>query len=163
MVSLVDSEKWAPLIGKLFISFGTIERATYECIRNWSNDLVYERATRTPFQNRVDLAIKLVATQPYSDASKATFVADFQTTKNLATHRNVIAHSPLVLVLFSADGNAAVCEAIASNKEKDRLIEFAELEDIVKQAETLADKINHNLATFRRESVDLASSTRISN
>jgi hypothetical protein len=161
MVSLIDSEKWAPLIGKLFIAFGTVERATHDCIRAWSNDVVYKHVKGMPFARRIDLAIDLVATQPFSDTSKATFIADFQATKILAQQRNVIAHSPLVLVLFSDEGNAAIYEALASNTDEARHIEFDELEDIVKEAEALADKINYNLATFRRESVDRASSARI--
>lgn len=156
MVSLVDKEKWAPLIGRLFISFGSIESVTHDCIRQFSSDVIHKNIKRMPLSRRIDLAIDLVASQPFSEANKSVFVADFRKAQELADRRNIIAHSPLSLVLFREEPDAPMREAIASNTDDERFIEFGELQEAVEQSEAIAEKIHHNMAAFRLEGIELS-------
>lgn len=160
MVSLVDSERWAPLIGRLFIAFGTVERATHECVRSWSNEAVYKHVKKMPLFGRIELAIDLVASQPFSAENKANFVASLRGAKKLAEYRNIIAHSPLALVLFREQPDTPFREAIASNTDDSRFVEFAELQRVVEQAEASAESVQHNLAAFRVERIDFESLNR---
>ncbi len=100
MVSLVDSARWAPLIGRMFIAFGSIERTTHECIRNWAGEIVHKHFAKTPLSARIDLARDLAEAQDATEATKKAFVRSLLNAKNLAQNRNLVAHNPLCLVLL---------------------------------------------------------------
>jgi hypothetical protein len=155
MVSLVDKTKWAPLVGRLFLSFGTIESATHDCIRSWAGEVIYKHVKKTPLTRRIALAIDLLAEQNFSEANKAVFLDHLHKAKALVEHRNIIAHSPLALVLFQEEPGTPFVEAIASNTDEGKLIEFAELQESVEQAEAIAEKIHGALAMFRFESLNV--------
>ena len=155
MVSLVDKTKWATLVGRLFLSFGTIESATHDCIRNWAGEVVYKHVKKMPLTRRIELAIDLLANQEFSEANKALFLGLLKNAKTLVEQRNIIAHSPLALVLFQEEPETPFREAIASNTDENKLIEFAELQEAVKQAEAISENIHGALAMFRFESLNL--------
>ncbi len=46
MVSLVNNGKWAPLIGELFLTFGSIEMAVQKCIKQWTTNVIYEHVKK---------------------------------------------------------------------------------------------------------------------
>jgi hypothetical protein len=155
MVSLVDKTKWAPLVGRLFLSFGTIESATHDCIRNWAGEVVYKHVKKMQLNRRIELAIDLLGKQDFSEANKAVFLGYLKKAKVLVEQRNIIAHSPLALVLFQEEPDAPFREAIASNTNENKLIEFAELQEAVEQAEAISENIHGALAMFRFESLNL--------
>lgn len=148
MSSLVNNERWAPLIGRLFIAFGILENATHECIRQWAGDIVYRHAKKRPFAERIELTMDLANTQSFSEKCKSDFIENLKTVADINKIRNTIAHSPLSLVLFSGESTAAFIEAISDNV-KPRYIEFAELKLKVEQAESSAQKVHQHLAEFR--------------
>jgi len=155
MVSLVDEEKWAPLIGRFFLSFGSIESVTHDCIRIWSGKIIHKHIKNMPLSRRIDLAIDLIAEQSYSDTNKAIFIKDFQQAKILVEQRNLIAHSPLMLVLFQDEPNTPFHEAIVSNTKDGHFVKFEELQEALSLAKTVAERIHHNMAAFRLEGINL--------
>ena len=149
MVSLVDKNRWAPLIGRLFISFGSIENLTHDCVRKWSSSVVYKYVKGIPLSRRIDFAIELLTEQTYPDKEKEAFKVNLRKTKHLVEIRNIIAHSPLALVLFQEETETPFREAIASNSDDSKIIEFEKLQETVEQAEEIVERLHQHLASFR--------------
>jgi tetrahydromethanopterin S-methyltransferase subunit B len=70
-------------------------------------------------------------------------------TKHLVEIRNIIAHSPLALVLFQEETETPFREAIASNSDDSKIIEFEKLQETVEQAEEIVERLHQHLASFR--------------
>lgn len=146
MVSLVDKNRWAPLIGRLFISFGSIESLTHDCILKWSSPVVYKYVKGLSLSRRIDLAIELLTDQKFPDLDKEAFKTHLQKTKHLVEVRNIIAHSPLALIFFQKGEDIPYLEAVTSNS---RTINFEKLQDTVEQVEAVVESLHHHLASFR--------------
>ncbi|VVP89003.1 hypothetical protein PS934_01433 [Pseudomonas fluorescens] len=155
MVSLVDKNQWAPLIGRLFISFGSIESLTHDCIRKWSSSIVYKYVKGMPLSRRIEFAIELLAEQSFPDKEKEAFKANLRKSKSLVEIRNIIAHSPLALVLFQEESDTPFREAIASNSDDSKIIEFEKLQKAVEQTEEIVERLHQHLASFRRFGLNL--------
>ena len=115
MDSLVDPAPWVPLIGRLFIAFGGIERTTHACIREWAGETIHRHVARSRLSARLALAADLADSRDASETVKQEFKASLLQVRNLAKHRNVVAHNPLCLVLLQDGIDSAFLEAIASN------------------------------------------------
>ncbi len=100
MVSLVNNEKWAPLIGELFLTFGSIEMAVQKCIKQWTTDVIYNHVKKDNLSKRIDLLINLVNAQDCSDSNKIVLIENLKAIRKLLEVRNTIAHSPLMLLIF---------------------------------------------------------------
>lgn len=157
MVSLVDEEKWAPLVGHFLIAFGSIERVTHDCIRRWLGEILYKHIMNLPLSPLIELAIDLVSLQPYSDTDKAQFIRDLRNAKILVKQRNLLAHSPLQLVLYDDDPNMPLRETIASIKPNGAVVEFEELSEVVDRVKAIVKSLNHDIAAFRVSTLDLTS------
>ncbi|MES9828205.1 MAG: hypothetical protein ABW201_08070 [Candidatus Thiodiazotropha sp.] len=150
MANLVDLDhKWAILIGRVFIAFGSIERTTHECLKKWLEEPVYPHVKHMKFSSRVDLLIDVTKKQKYSEENTNEFVSNLKEAKELAKKRNLIAHNPLMLCLFQGEGDFV--EAIASNLRDDLTMEFHELEDLMHKSEELASSLIDGTTKFRLE------------
>lgn len=148
MVSLVNNGKWAPLIGDLFLTFGSIEMAVQKCIKQWTTDVIYEHVKKDNLSKRIDLLVNLVKAQDCSDSNKEILVANLRSIKRLLEVRNTIAHSPLMLLIFQ-EGN--VVEAITSSVNDEHYIEIHELETHVINTEKLYYEFISLLANIKME------------
>ncbi len=157
MVKLVDSSRWEPLIGRLFIAFGSIERTTHKCIRDWAGSNIHKHFVRAGLSARIDLAIDLIASQEAEKATKDAYCKSLQKAKQLAKHRNLVAHNPLCLVFFQDELEDSFLEAIAHSTDDNKLLSFDELLSVVEEAEQLAEDITHNFVAFRFEKLDFES------
>jgi len=153
MTKLIDEERWAPLIGRFFIAFGRIESTTHECIRDWAGVRIHKYFARASLSSRLDLARDLVDEEDAEKVTKDHFIAAIAAARDLSKYRNLIAHSPLCLVLFQNEVDTPFLEAIASNTN-DRHILFEELEAAVRSAEKCANELSRAFATFRVEKMD---------
>ncbi|WP_296060749.1 hypothetical protein [uncultured Amphritea sp.] len=157
MVKLVDSSRWEPLIGRLFIAFGSIERTTHQCIRDWAGSNIHKHFVRAGLSVRIDLAIDLTAAQEASEATKDVYCKSLQQAKQLAKYRNLVAHNPLCLVLLQDELEGSFLEAIAHSTDDNKFLSFDELLSIVEEAEQLAEDITHNFVAFRIEKLEFES------
>lgn len=155
MVSLVDSARWAPLIGRMFIAFGSIERTTHECIRNWAGENIHKHFAKTRLSARIDLAQDLAKSLNATEATKEAFCCSLRQAKALAQHRNLVAHNPLCLVLLQDCLDPPFLEAIAHNTEGNKFLSYEQLTEIVENIERCAEELLHNFVAFRVEKLDV--------
>ena len=156
MTKNVDLEnKWAVLIGRLFIVFGGIEKATHDCLKKWVDDTVYTHVKHMRFASRIDLVIDLISKLNHTDKNKDNLIAELKKAKELGKKRNIIAHNPLMLVLFQGESN--FIEAITHNTKEDVTMEFHEFEGIVKKSEEIYANITHGLAMLHLEDCGIIS------
>ena len=150
MAKLVDLEhKWATLIGRVFIAFGSIERQTHECLKKWLGDPAYPHVKNMRLAQRIDLLIDIVKEQDFEKANIDSFVESLNVAKSMARQRNLIAHNPLMLCLFQEE--ADFIEAIVSNVKDDVTMEFHELQDLAERSEELASNLIEGEIKFRLE------------
>ncbi|MET3514683.1 hypothetical protein ABIC63_002462 [Pseudacidovorax sp. 1753] len=157
MVSLVDSEKWAPLIGRVFIACGSIERTTHECIRDWAGEHIHKHFSRARLSQRIDLAHDLARIQDAKESTKEAFCNSLLEAKALIQHRNLIAHNPLCLMLLQDALDQPLIEAIAHTTDDGKFLSYEELAVIVEKVERCAEEIGHNFVAFRVEKIDFES------
>ena len=154
MVSLVDSARWAPLIGRMFIAFGSIERTTHQCIHDWAGETIHKHFARSPLSSRIDLARDLTKSQDAKKATKEAFVDLLLTAKKLAESRNLVAHNPLCLVVLQDTLDNPFLEAIAHNTDDSKLLSYEALVEIVRRTELCAEELVQNFVAFRLEKLD---------
>jgi len=157
MVELVDSARWAPMIGRLIIAFGSIERTTHECIRDWAGEQIHKHLAKARLTSRIDLAMDLASSRNASEIAITEFSASLARARELARYRNLVAHNPLCLVLFQDQMETPFLEAISSNIDENRHLLFDELIEIVEATEACAAKLARDFATFRVEKIDFSS------
>lgn len=150
MVKLVESTNWAPLIGRLFIAFGSIERTTHECIREWAGDTIHKHFSGNTLSRRINLAIDLTESQQATESTKSAFIGSLRLAKELLRTRNLVAHNPLCLVLLQDSLDDPFIEAIAHCTKKDYL-SLHNLVEIVQKVEQCSDELIHNFVAFRIE------------
>ena len=146
----VDPRPWAPLIGRLFIAFGYIEKTTHDCICEWAGETIYKYVARFRFSDRLDLAADLAESRDATQTVKQQFKEALLKARELAKHRNLLAHNPLCLV-FLQDGTDL--EAIA-NIDGDRHMSLGELEELVHAAERCSEDLLDRFVAFRVAKLD---------
>ncbi|MGF6091089.1 hypothetical protein [Pseudomonas sp. 18173] len=157
MVSLVDSARWAPIIGRLFIAFGSIERTTHECIRDWAGEIIHKHFANAPLSARIDFARDLAKAQDATYATQEAFVQSLLSAKKLAQNRNLVAHNPLCLVFFQDSLDRPFLEAVAHHTNDQKILSYEALVEIVERSERCAEELIHNFVAFRVEKLDVES------
>lgn len=157
MTNLVDSSRWEPLIGRLFIAFGSIERTTHMCIRDWAGENIHKHFARTGLPARIELAIDLTVSLAAAEATKNAFCKSLKQAKELAKKRNIVAHNPLCLVLLQDGLESSFLEAIAHHTDDNKMLSYEDLLDIVEKSEKVAEELTHNFVAFRIEKMDFES------
>ena len=141
MSKLVDlSHKWAVEIGRIFIAFGSIESATHECLRRIPRDPIYSIAKRLTFAQRIDLLEVILNSMEESKAVRLSVL--LKQASRLAEQRNLIAHNPLSLDIYTSDvGEHSIRESIRSLRNSEKGISFEQLVEIRYQTEALVIEI----------------------
>jgi hypothetical protein len=102
-----------------------------------------------PLSRRIEFSIELISEQTFPDKDKEAFKANLRKAKNLVEIRNIIAHNPLALVLFQDESETPFREAITSNSDSSKIIDFEKLQEIVEQTEELVESLHQHMAYFR--------------
>lgn len=140
MAEIVDLDhKWATLIGRVFMAFGTIEKLTHECLKEWLKDPIYDHLKKIRLSQRIDMVIDLIGAKPFEEKNIVKFVLLMKEAKKLAEKRNILAHNPLLLTLFYGDPDFH--EIIQHNFKENKYVTFDELKKIVKDSEMLATEL----------------------
>lgn len=138
MTKIVDLDhKWALMIGRVFIAFGAIEKLTHDCLIEWLQDPIYMHLKNQQLSKRIDLVIELVRSKGFKSDNTEKFVILLNAAKRLAEKRNLLAHNPLLLDLFSGEFQ----EIIQSNLKDHVFIKFEELVKIVDESEALESQL----------------------
>ena len=157
MVDLVDSSRWATLIGRMFIAFGNIERTTHECIRDWAGDQIHKHFAKARLSARIELARDLACSQDASPMTKDAFSQSLTRAKNLAKYRNLVAHNPLCLMLLQESLSNPFLEVVCHINDDSQYLSYEELSEIVTTTEDCAEKLLHQYIAFRVEKLDTES------
>ena len=155
MASIVDTDKWAPFVGRLMLGFSILEGSTFDALRLWTyNEVIFKYLKKSRFSERIDILLELVEFQNYKPENVAFYTKQLLELKGLVRYRNLVAHNSLALVLFIEEDDTPLREAIVSNRDEPRGIEFDELISIVSRVEQLAKLVNEALARFKLESIN---------
>lgn len=157
MVNFVNTDKWAPLIGRLFIAFGSIERITHQCIRQWAGSTIHNHVAKNSLLNRLELAVDLTHQQDAAESLKTAFIGSLQTAKALSAQRNRVAHNPLCLIMSLDPADEPFREAIAHNTKESDFLTFEDLTLVVLNSERCSEELMRNFAAFRIANLNLKS------
>jgi hypothetical protein len=136
--------RWAPHVGRFILSFGDIENVTYLALLQLPKDAIYKTTSTLSFSKRVDLVIELV--EGHKNVSKrlrARFSEKLKSAKHLSGTRNQVAHSPLVLKVYTHPGYGWTHSefGLANAKNREKAMSLATLKKAASQAERLADSL----------------------
>lgn len=136
--------KWAPHIGRLILSFGDIENVIYVALLQLPKDPIFETTSTLSFSKRVDLVIELVeGHDKVSKRLRERFSEKLKSAKQLSSTRNLVAHSPLVLKLYTHPGEGWTRSelGLANAKNREKAMSLASLKKAASQAERLAGSL----------------------
>ncbi|MCA1931603.1 hypothetical protein [Rheinheimera sp.] len=146
MAKIVDlNDEWALNIGKVFLSFGSLEKFTVDCISKWLDGqrIVYH-LTNAPLAQRINIVIDL-AKDKYGDREEVqSFSKNLNKLLELAKKRNLIAHNPLMMVLYEDSFKEEIC----SLKDENKAITLSDLISLVSEVEGLYSELHYDLVQF---------------
>lgn len=143
MAKIVDlNDEWALNIGKVFLSFGSLERFTIDCISKWlNNQVILNHLTSLPLAQRISIVIDL-ANDRYGERKEVqSFCENMKKMLELAKKRNLIAHNPLMMVIYED----SVEEEIFSLKNENTRMTLSDLLSLVTEAERLYSELHCDL------------------
>ncbi len=145
MSKLVDLDhKWAKEIGRVFISFGSIEHVTMECLKQIPKDNIFDITRHFKLGQRIDLILQLL--EPYKEKQIVEFKELLKKAKSLAAERNLLAHNPLMLNVYgNEEGEFKLEEKITSMKNEKKHMSFNALQKLANETEALTSSIHKAL------------------
>ena len=153
MVRIINDEKWAPVIGKLFIAFGTIEGCVNTLLKEWCSAKTFAHVIADPLERRVSLLKSLAFEQNIGEHNREVLIVNLNDVLAIATTRNLIAHNPLVMTIYLDDAsNPALLEVVRSERSE-KTIEFDKLVAIGNRAKRLADALSQNSIDLKMHGV----------
>ena len=143
-----DASRWAPLIGEFMICFGLMEANVNDLLAQSATPAVSEFSLPLPLNQRILLLRRLTGERKLSKANREAILANLDELQDLATYRNLIAHSPL-----SLDANKAGASAFDDNErilsgKSSKKLAFGELSDLTDRAVRLAVVLQQNCIEF---------------
>lgn len=141
-IEFADLEKkFAPIIGQAILSFGNIEYFTFQALEYLPNDNIFNSAAILPFTQRVDLIIEILkGRNPAKINSK--LIKLLEKSKELAKTRNIIAHNPLIIEIYTSKKGEVSSPKICSYLNKKRMVTYQDLVDFIDSAEAVALQLN---------------------
>ncbi len=146
MARITNDKKWAPVIGKLMIAFGSIEHSINEMILEMCAAPVAEHILgSSKLADKLNLLQKVVPThQPLTDEQVKELSALIKKIKDLSEHRNTVAHYPLHLDVFLLDTKGFDAAERISRKPGNRTathVTFDQLVTHAADAESIASRL----------------------
>jgi hypothetical protein len=156
VAQLVDPKhEWAGEIGRLVISFGSIEHVTMVCLRQLPKDPIYAATSHLNLAPRLDLLLAVLAGSQDPDAPALKQL--LSQARALAEERNLIVHNPLVLDVYEAEnGGYDFQQSIQSIRRAEKRLSFEDLAKLREKAERLTTEL-YRVATpilQRRRGID---------
>ena len=161
MVSLVDDEKWVPVIGRLMLTFSQIEGITIDLLETWSNQPTFEQLRTLPLTRRVRLLLELATIQGHTDENVAFFTASLESLLPLLTYRNLIAHNPVSIVIMFEDDVIPLREGIPKSPTSQHVVSFDELTAVLQKTKVVKEGLYNAVSRFRLEKLWLPPSPHL--
>ena len=145
-----EIEEWALLIGRSITAFGEIELVTYKFLALLPKDTLSNTTARLRFSQRIDLLIEIIDGRVERTSDHDAIRRSLLDAKKLAEKRNIMAHNPVLLTIFS---NARMDDhlmqrSIVAARHGEPLIDLAEMKELAAACENLA-------ATMWKQMLDL--------
>ncbi|CAI0833206.1 hypothetical protein [Serratia fonticola] len=147
-MNIVDTEKWAPVVGKFVLGFGSLEHHTYILLKKHIDPITLKYTSNLPFKTRVKFLRDIFVSNDNNNKYSQRYRACMDSIIELIDMRNLIAHNPLFLVFYEEPEDRVYDEAIGSYKKINELVLY---EDLV-QAVNKIDSIEHELYSISAES-----------
>jgi len=95
------------------------------------------------FARRVDILIEILNGRTDHEDTVENLIFNLQRAKELAPHRNVLAHNPLFadIYMHKATGDVAVERAITSARNKNRVIDLPFMKELASDVEDVAAQL----------------------
>ncbi|MCU8008486.1 MULTISPECIES: hypothetical protein [unclassified Shewanella] len=146
-MKIVDlNDEWALNIGKVFLSFGCLEKLTIDCINKWlDGQRIVNHLVNGPLNQRVNIVIDL-AKDKYGDCEEfQSFSKHLKSLQELGKQRNLIAHNPLMIVFYEDSFEEKIC----SLRNDDVTFTLSELHQFVLNSEVLYQELLTDLVKFK--------------
>jgi len=155
MFDLIEKKKWIPLVGRLMLAFSSIEEITYDILKYWTNDICFTRLRKLSLSERIKLLIELSNVQKCCLENKEYLQNYLHELYTFIQYRNLIAHNQVSLVLYNNEDKETVFkEAIISNEDTFKTVEYNDLKKIVPKVEALEESILKVFLKIKIENFD---------
>jgi len=145
MVRIINDEKWAPIVGKFMIAFGSIEKCVNELLRHQCGEAHMRFALTLMLAQRFKLLRELLSERSLSDVARSVLIANLDDAQELVRTRNLVAHNPLVLSMFHHDDEATrTMREVIYAERNGKAIEFEELIRLTDRATKVAAALAQN-------------------
>ncbi len=151
MVSLVDDEKWVPLIGRLMLTFSQLEGITIDLLETWSNPPTFEQLRTLPLTRRVKLLLELAMIQDHKQENIDFFSKLLTSLLPMLAYRNLVAHNPVSLVIMQENDGTPLCEGIPKSRTSQHVVGFDELTGVLHKATAVKTGLYEAISRFRLE------------
>lgn len=136
-----EKGEWENLVGRALISFGEIELITHKWLSSFPRDAIARSGGRLAFTRRVDLILEILTGREL-DSVGTEFAAALRRAKQLAETRNTIAHSPVMLSIYTNEAmDDILLEQSISSIRGDRVIDLAEMKEFAAEVGDLASRM----------------------
>jgi hypothetical protein len=145
MARLTNDDKWAPVLGRFMIAFGSIESSVNELLRQQCSEAQMKFVLTLMLTARCTLLRHMLAERKVSDEARAILLGTLNEVEGLSKTRNIVAHNPLVLSMFKADDQQTrTMREVIYAEHKDKAIEFDELSRLAARAVRVAASLSQN-------------------
>lgn len=146
MARLTRDDKWAPIIGRLFIAFGLMESSINELLRQQCSDQQMKFIVSLQLKQRLDLLRSILPERNLSDWNRKVLNDLLNEVSHLAKTRNLVAHNPLTLSMFQNDGSPKdkLWEEVIVAESGDRRITFEALQLSADRAFLVAETLHRS-------------------
>ena len=159
MARITDDEKWAPVIGRLFIAFGSIELTVSEILAAVMSSATFRFFVTQTLEKRISVLKAVLPESNLPSGDQKVLALNLDDVTRLADTRNLVAHNPLAMSFFdkkAEDGMTLLEEAIISYRDRTSHVKFADLMKHVGEAERLADALSQNRMSMLQRSGKVA-------
>jgi hypothetical protein len=134
-----ERERWALLVGRLVLSFGDIEFHLLQCLVHVPAQNLYGQYRDKEFVAKANKAIEVLRGSTIKPQRVKKLVSLVNKAIKCAKNRNLIAHNPLRLAIYSSGiGNLDFRPEIRSLRNQERFLTLPELEALASESEALA-------------------------
>ncbi len=147
-----------PAIGRVMVAFGGIEHTTLLALSWLPYERIFDSTKRLRLGQRIDLIKEFLsdrcAKQVHMDDAER-MIKLLSEACSLAQRRNLIAHNPLILTMFSdREHDVEKRELITSSIDSKKMITLRELEQLADRAESLDLELRQSFLHVAMRGID---------
>jgi len=139
-----ERKTWGALVGRFVLAFGDVENVTYLALLQLPKDKIFDTTSTLGFGKRIDLVIELIAGhRELTEDLRKSFATTLTSAKKLSDLRNIVAHSPLMMMIYAhpKEGWTHHEMALGNVRNRRRGISLKQLRVATGQAEALSKKL----------------------